>query len=167
MTGTPHCQECWTFCISSCLCVNICRRVQVSDHGVVVMEVSSGLSFPAVEHLSHIMHTQALQGKEFFISSSDYFLFAFSHLLTIHLSVSVSSTVSGTRLSSCEHPRLHSDQWAEGPAEAVWTAKSQTNVCRVAGKSLSSPLFWVLTAYLFTCSSLAPLLLSPPYWRFF
>ncbi|XP_013886711.1 sodium-independent sulfate anion transporter isoform X2 [Austrofundulus limnaeus] len=36
-------------------------KIKVSDHGVVVMEVSSGLSFPAVEHLSHIMHSQALQ----------------------------------------------------------------------------------------------------------
>ncbi|XP_012705441.2 sodium-independent sulfate anion transporter [Fundulus heteroclitus] len=36
-------------------------KIKVSDHGVLVMELSSGLSFPAVEHLSHIIHTQALQ----------------------------------------------------------------------------------------------------------
>lgn len=41
--------------------------VQVSDHGVLVMELGSGLSFPATEHLSHIMHTQALQGKDLFL----------------------------------------------------------------------------------------------------
>ncbi|XP_062420344.1 deleted in malignant brain tumors 1 protein [Pungitius pungitius] len=33
----------------------------VSDHGVLVMELGSGLSFPATEYLSHIIHTQALQ----------------------------------------------------------------------------------------------------------
>ncbi|XP_037546148.1 sodium-independent sulfate anion transporter [Nematolebias whitei] len=36
-------------------------KIKVTDHGVVVMELSSGLSFPAVEYLSHIVHTQALQ----------------------------------------------------------------------------------------------------------
>ncbi|KAM4594034.1 sodium-independent sulfate anion transporter isoform 1-T3 [Fundulus diaphanus] len=36
-------------------------KIKVSDHGVLVMELSSGLSFPAVEHLSHIIHTHALQ----------------------------------------------------------------------------------------------------------
>lgn len=36
-------------------------KIEVSDHGVLVIELSSGLSFPAVEHLSHIIHTQALQ----------------------------------------------------------------------------------------------------------
>uniref|UniRef100_A0AAQ5YNV5 Sodium-independent sulfate anion transporter n=1 Tax=Amphiprion ocellaris TaxID=80972 RepID=A0AAQ5YNV5_AMPOC len=33
----------------------------VSDHNVLLMELSSGLSFPAMEYLSHIIHTQALQ----------------------------------------------------------------------------------------------------------
>lgn len=37
--------------------------MQVSDHGVLVVELGSGLSFPAIEHLSHVIHTQALQGK--------------------------------------------------------------------------------------------------------
>ncbi|XP_054896825.1 sodium-independent sulfate anion transporter [Poeciliopsis prolifica] len=36
-------------------------KMKVSDHGVLVIELSSGLSFPAVEHLSHFIHTQALQ----------------------------------------------------------------------------------------------------------
>ncbi|KAF7218184.1 sodium-independent sulfate anion transporter-like [Nothobranchius furzeri] len=36
-------------------------KVKVSDDGVLVMELSSGLSFPAAEYLSHIIHTQALQ----------------------------------------------------------------------------------------------------------
>ncbi|XP_028984604.1 sodium-independent sulfate anion transporter [Betta splendens] len=36
-------------------------QIKVSDHGVLVMELSSGLSFPATEHLSHILHSQALQ----------------------------------------------------------------------------------------------------------
>ncbi|XP_037328533.2 sodium-independent sulfate anion transporter-like [Pungitius pungitius] len=35
--------------------------ITVSDHGVLVMELGSGLSFPATEYLSHIIHTQALQ----------------------------------------------------------------------------------------------------------
>ncbi|XP_030592114.1 sodium-independent sulfate anion transporter isoform X1 [Archocentrus centrarchus] len=36
-------------------------KIKVSDHGVLVMELSSGLTFPATEYLSHIMHTRALQ----------------------------------------------------------------------------------------------------------
>ncbi|XP_038140683.1 sodium-independent sulfate anion transporter [Cyprinodon tularosa] len=36
-------------------------KIKVSDHGVLVMELGNGLSFPAVEHLNHIIHTQALQ----------------------------------------------------------------------------------------------------------
>ncbi|KAM8880258.1 sodium-independent sulfate anion transporter isoform 1-T2 [Spinachia spinachia] len=35
--------------------------ITVSDHGVLVMELGSGLSFPATEYLSHIIYTQALQ----------------------------------------------------------------------------------------------------------
>ncbi|XP_075946575.1 sodium-independent sulfate anion transporter [Anarhichas minor] len=35
--------------------------IKVSDHGVLVMELGSGLSFPATEYLSHMIHTQALQ----------------------------------------------------------------------------------------------------------
>lgn len=38
-------------------------RVKVSDHGMLVMELGSGLSFPATEYLSHIIHTQALQAS--------------------------------------------------------------------------------------------------------
>lgn len=34
---------------------------QVSDHGVLLIELGSGLSFPATEYLSHIIHSQALQ----------------------------------------------------------------------------------------------------------
>uniref|UniRef100_A0AAQ5YLZ9 Sodium-independent sulfate anion transporter n=1 Tax=Amphiprion ocellaris TaxID=80972 RepID=A0AAQ5YLZ9_AMPOC len=36
-------------------------QIKVSDHNVLLMELSSGLSFPAMEYLSHIIHTQALQ----------------------------------------------------------------------------------------------------------
>ncbi|XP_071359423.1 sodium-independent sulfate anion transporter [Trachinotus anak] len=38
-------------------------KIKVSDHGALVMELSSGLSFPATEYLSHIIHTQALQAS--------------------------------------------------------------------------------------------------------
>ncbi|XP_044047300.1 sodium-independent sulfate anion transporter [Siniperca chuatsi] len=38
-------------------------QIKVSDHGVLVMELDSGLSFPATEYLSHIIHTQALQAS--------------------------------------------------------------------------------------------------------
>lgn len=38
--------------------------VQVSDRGVLLVELSAGLSFPAVEHLSSIIHTRALQGED-------------------------------------------------------------------------------------------------------
>uniref|UniRef100_A0A669CKD4 Sodium-independent sulfate anion transporter n=1 Tax=Oreochromis niloticus TaxID=8128 RepID=A0A669CKD4_ORENI len=36
-------------------------HIEVTDHGVLVMELSSGLTFPATEYLSHIIHTRALQ----------------------------------------------------------------------------------------------------------
>ncbi|KAM8773601.1 sodium-independent sulfate anion transporter isoform 1-T2 [Acanthopagrus schlegelii] len=46
------------------LLYNIARpRIEVSDHGVLVMELDSGLSFPATEYLSHVIHTQALQAS--------------------------------------------------------------------------------------------------------
>ncbi|XP_022611259.1 sodium-independent sulfate anion transporter [Seriola dumerili] len=46
------------------LLYNMARpQIKVSDHGVLVMELSSGLSFPATEYLSHIIHTQALQAS--------------------------------------------------------------------------------------------------------
>ena len=48
-------------------CEQCVAVVQVSDHGVLVMQLDSGLSFPATEYLSHIIHTQALQGKLLFI----------------------------------------------------------------------------------------------------
>uniref|UniRef100_A0A8C4F3X3 Sodium-independent sulfate anion transporter n=1 Tax=Dicentrarchus labrax TaxID=13489 RepID=A0A8C4F3X3_DICLA len=44
------------------LLYNMARpQIKVSDHGVLVMELGSGLSFPATEYLSSIIHTQALQ----------------------------------------------------------------------------------------------------------
>lgn len=50
------------FVLTACPCC-----VQVSDHGVLVMELDSGLSFPATEYLSHTIHSQALQGKDVFV----------------------------------------------------------------------------------------------------
>ncbi|XP_035031665.1 sodium-independent sulfate anion transporter [Hippoglossus stenolepis] len=38
-------------------------QIKVSDHGALVMELSSGLSFPATEYLSHIIHTHALKAS--------------------------------------------------------------------------------------------------------
>ncbi|XP_062312076.1 sodium-independent sulfate anion transporter [Osmerus eperlanus] len=38
-------------------------RLKVSDHGVLVVEIGSGLSFPAAEYLSGVIHTQALQAS--------------------------------------------------------------------------------------------------------
>ncbi|KAG7223797.1 hypothetical protein INR49_026480 [Caranx melampygus] len=38
-------------------------QIKLSDHGVLVMELSSGLSFPATEYVSHFIHTQALQAS--------------------------------------------------------------------------------------------------------
>lgn len=38
-------------------------QLKVSDHGMLVMELGTGLSFPATEYLSHIIHTQALQAS--------------------------------------------------------------------------------------------------------
>lgn len=36
---------------------------QVLDHGTLVLELGSGLTFPATDYLSHFIHTHALQGK--------------------------------------------------------------------------------------------------------
>lgn len=47
------------FVLTMCVCC-----VQVSDHGVLLIELGSGLSFPATEYLSHIIHTRALQGED-------------------------------------------------------------------------------------------------------
>ena len=38
--------------------------LQVSDHDVLLIELGSGLSFPATEYLSNVIHTQALQGND-------------------------------------------------------------------------------------------------------
>ncbi|KAK5866322.1 hypothetical protein PBY51_020522 [Eleginops maclovinus] len=38
-------------------------QIKVFDHGVLVMELGSGLNFPATEYLSHVIHTQALQAS--------------------------------------------------------------------------------------------------------
>lgn len=44
------------------LLYNIARpRLKVSDHDVLVVEIGSGLSFPATEYLSGVIYTQALQ----------------------------------------------------------------------------------------------------------
>uniref|UniRef100_A0A8C4ZL47 Solute carrier family 26 member 11 n=1 Tax=Gadus morhua TaxID=8049 RepID=A0A8C4ZL47_GADMO len=42
--------------------------LKVTDHGVLLVELGSGLSFPASEHLSHVLHTHALLGKTCSIS---------------------------------------------------------------------------------------------------
>ncbi|XP_068177317.1 sodium-independent sulfate anion transporter isoform X2 [Antennarius striatus] len=44
------------------LLYNMARpQIKVSDHGMLVIELGSGLSFPATEYLSNLIHTQALQ----------------------------------------------------------------------------------------------------------
>ncbi|KAK2919289.1 sodium-independent sulfate anion transporter [Channa argus] len=44
------------------LLYNMARpQIKVSDRSVLVLELSSGLSFPAIEYLSNFIHTQALQ----------------------------------------------------------------------------------------------------------
>uniref|UniRef100_A0A8D2ZWE5 Sodium-independent sulfate anion transporter n=1 Tax=Scophthalmus maximus TaxID=52904 RepID=A0A8D2ZWE5_SCOMX len=46
------------------LLYNIARpQIKESDHGALVMELSSGLSFPATEYLSHMIHTHALKAS--------------------------------------------------------------------------------------------------------
>ncbi|KAF7658674.1 hypothetical protein LDENG_00009710 [Lucifuga dentata] len=46
------------------LLYNIARpQLKVSDQGMLVMELGTGLSFPATEYFSHIIHTQALQAS--------------------------------------------------------------------------------------------------------
>ncbi|KAG5279127.1 hypothetical protein AALO_G00106430 [Alosa alosa] len=36
-------------------------KIKVTDHGFLLMELDSGLSFPATEHLSHVIYNNALQ----------------------------------------------------------------------------------------------------------
>lgn len=125
--------------------------MQVSDHGVLVMELGSGLSFPASEYLSHVIHTQALQGKDLmscFCSEDTGLclvypppLFEFSLSFTFlsqRVSPRVSSAVGGPGLPSCQHRRLHSDQRAQGPAETVQTTRSATSLFQIAGMLRSS-----------------------------
>ncbi|KAM6972526.1 sodium-independent sulfate anion transporter [Aplochiton taeniatus] len=38
-------------------------KLKLSDHDVLVLELESGLSFPAMEYLSHVLHSQALQAS--------------------------------------------------------------------------------------------------------
>uniref|UniRef100_A0A8C7JTE1 Solute carrier family 26 member 11 n=1 Tax=Oncorhynchus kisutch TaxID=8019 RepID=A0A8C7JTE1_ONCKI len=46
------------------LLYNVARpSIKVCDHGVLVMELDSGLSFPSTEYLNTVLYTQALQGK--------------------------------------------------------------------------------------------------------
>ncbi|XP_049575817.1 sodium-independent sulfate anion transporter isoform X2 [Syngnathus scovelli] len=35
--------------------------IEISNQSVILIQLASGLSFPAAEHLSHVIHTQALQ----------------------------------------------------------------------------------------------------------
>lgn len=57
-------------------------QIKVCDNGVLVMELSSGLSFPAAEHLSHVLHSQALQ-----VSPPRSVLLDCHHVSTIDYSV--------------------------------------------------------------------------------
>ncbi|XP_041696886.2 sodium-independent sulfate anion transporter isoform X2 [Coregonus clupeaformis] len=46
------------------LLYNVARpSIKVSDHGVLVMELDSGLSFPSTEYLNTVIYTQALQAS--------------------------------------------------------------------------------------------------------
>lgn len=50
---------CWVVVVSG-----LCFVLQVSDHGVLVMQLCSGLTFPATDHLSRFIHAHALQGED-------------------------------------------------------------------------------------------------------
>ena len=120
----------------------MCCCVQVSDRGVLVMEVGSGLSFPATEYLSRIIHTEALQGKHLFIFA--YFT-PFLSIGGLHVigsprmspSSSVSSALGGLGLPPCQHHRLLRDQRAQGRAEAVQTGAGAAGLLKVAGESVT------------------------------
>ncbi|KAG7486373.1 sodium-independent sulfate anion transporter [Solea senegalensis] len=46
------------------LLYNMARpQIKVSDHGALVVELNSGLSFPAAEYLSHVIHSHALSAS--------------------------------------------------------------------------------------------------------
>lgn len=51
-------------------------------------------------------------------------------------SPSVSSEVSGPGLPSCQRHRLHSDQRAQGPAEAVQASRRATGLFQIAGMTI-------------------------------
>jgi len=120
------------------------------------MELGNGLSFPATEYLSHIMHTQALQGwfdsLSLFTPPLFQIVLSFSHLslspLTcLSLSSSISSAVSGPGLPSCQRHGLHSDQRAQGPVEAVPTARSATSFFQIAGMPFGLNLNVLFSCY--------------------
>ncbi len=41
----------------------VCVCVQVSDHGVLLLELDCGLNFPVTEHLSRLVYRHALHGE--------------------------------------------------------------------------------------------------------
>ncbi|CAL8358386.1 unnamed protein product [Boreogadus saida] len=48
--------------LSGAMLLHLAARppLKVTDHGVLLVELGSGLSFPASEHLSHVLHSHAL-----------------------------------------------------------------------------------------------------------
>lgn len=112
----------------------------MSDLGVLVMELSSGLSFPATEYLSRVVHSQALQGKYMLIGHVLVLALSDSsfHSLSPFSSSSVSSAVGGSGLSPCQHHRFLGGVRAPGPDEAVQTPKGGAGLLQIAGDSLGS-----------------------------
>lgn len=101
--------------------------VQVSDHGVAVLELDSGLNFPVTEHLSRLVYTHALHGETHTLSLSHTHshTLSFPQLMSLNahafVSVvcSVSSAVSGSRLLSRQLYRLHCSLWTHWTAQTV------------------------------------------------
>lgn len=120
----------------SCVCV------EVSDHGVVILELDSGLNFPASEHLSRLVYTHALQGKTDACIHRAHDLDGSHYRLVFHR-FSVSSALSGSRLFSCQLYRLHCCSWTWSTSPAVWSQRNFTGLCRTEG-SLDKFFFFLM-----------------------
>lgn len=142
----------------------------MTDHGVLVMELSSGLTFPATEYLSHIIHTRALQGNEMLDSLCGHisvfpavYLLVFPqclyHGLWCWTALTSASSITQWSVSS-------GTCWGSSNSEkCIWSLPD----CRYTLQSLKTfNPYWMSSyssSFAFPCLCLPPSF-SPLFWRF-
>lgn len=134
------------------------------------MELSSGLTFPATEYLSHIIHTRALQGNEMLDSLCGHisvfpvvYLLIFSqclhHGLWCWTALTSASSITQWSVSS-------GTCWGSSSSEkCIWYLPD----CRYTLQSLKTfNPYWMSSyssSFAFPCLCLPPFV-SPLFWRF-